>query len=62
MKYNHLYEINIEVVSDWRDARDVTPEMVRAAVLAELARMDRAQDWDSFAKNPSQTDETEDAA
>lgn len=39
MKYNHAYDFAFEVVANDPEAEDVTPEMIRAALLERVNRL-----------------------
>lgn len=38
-KYNHAYDFSFEVVSNRDDAEDVTPAMIREALLARVGKL-----------------------
>ena len=42
-KYNHAYDIAFEVISDRDDAEDVTPAMIRTALLERINRLTDAE-------------------
>ena len=39
MRFNHAYSFGFEVLSNSGDAEDVTPTMLRAALLARIERL-----------------------
>jgi hypothetical protein len=42
-KYNHAYDIAFEVISERDDAEDVTPAMIRTALLERINRLTDAE-------------------
>jgi hypothetical protein len=44
-KFNHLFEMAFSVDSDSEDASDVTPAMLRDALLRRIADLDQNADW-----------------
>ncbi|MDR6790514.1 hypothetical protein J2Y58_003897 [Sphingomonas sp. BE138] len=44
-RHNHLYALAFTVVSNEPDGGDVDPEMLRAALLARIALLDREGGW-----------------
>ena len=57
-KYNHAYDIAFEVISDTEDGSDVTPEMLRSAILKRLNGMDDDELLEACGA-PFDTDNTE---
>jgi hypothetical protein len=53
-KHNHAYDIAFEIISERDDAEDVTPAMIRAALLERVNRLtdaeliDAASCYDSY--------------
>lgn len=53
-RFNHAYDFAFEVVSDRADAEDVTPAMLRAALLERVNRLTDAElneacgFWDTY--------------
>jgi hypothetical protein len=44
-KFNHLFEMAFSLDSDSEDASDVTPAMLRDALLRRIADLDQNADW-----------------
>jgi len=42
-KYNHAYDFAVEVISERDDAEDVTPAMIRTALLERISRLTDAE-------------------
>ena len=43
--YNHLFDVAFSLESDDCDAEDVTPAMLRAALLKRIEDLDAADEW-----------------
>jgi hypothetical protein len=45
MKYNHAYTIAFELVSSTPTGEDVTPEMLREALIRRISELDKTDTW-----------------
>lgn len=44
-RYNHMFDIAFSLESDDCDAKDVTPAMLRAALLKRIDTLDASGEW-----------------
>jgi len=44
-RYNHMFDIAFSLDSGTPDASDVTPAMLRAALVSRIANLDENADW-----------------
>ena len=44
-KYNHMFDVAFEVISDDAEGEDVTPAMLRAAMLRRIEILDTSGEW-----------------
>jgi hypothetical protein len=58
MRYSHAYSIGFDLDSNAEDASDVTPAMLRIALLRRIADIDQNNEWEAAVGGPFDTMET----
>ena len=63
MKYNHAYDICFSLESNHEFGEDVTPDMLRTALLNRIKDLDKANEWGEIHANsvPFDTYEVEES-
>lgn len=51
MKYNHAYDIGFSLESNDKFGKDVTPDMLRTALLNRIKDLDRENEWEEIHAN-----------
>ena len=51
MKYNHAYDICFSLESNHEFGEDVTPDMLRTALLNRIKDLDKANEWGEIHAN-----------
>lgn len=54
-RYNHAYGLAFSVVSTDQDGADITPAMLKAALLDRVADLDRSGEWNEAVGQPQDT-------
>jgi hypothetical protein len=44
-KYSHMYDVAFEVISNHPEGKDVTPEMIKKALISRIADLDKHNEW-----------------
>jgi hypothetical protein len=60
-RFNHMVTLAFEVISDREDGEDVTPEMLRHALLRRMIGLDEDKAWEEACLPIEDTYEMEDA-
>lgn len=61
-RYNHAYTVAFSLNSDHPDGEDVTPEMLRVALLRRIIQLDEDGEWEEAVGAPYDTYENEESA
>ncbi|ARK07583.1 hypothetical protein LAV_00208 [Sphingobium phage Lacusarx] len=59
VKYNHALDIGFEVISADANGEDITPEMLKTALLRRIDELDREGTWIEATGKPFDTYELE---
>ncbi len=57
-KYNHAFDVAFSLVSNDPDGNDITPDMLKAALLKRISDLDAAEEWKEACGSPWDTYET----
>jgi len=44
-KYSHMYDVAFEVISNHPEGEDVTPEMIKKALISRITDLDKHNEW-----------------
>jgi len=44
-KYSHMYDVAFEVISNHPEGKDVTPEMIKKALISRITDLDKHNEW-----------------
>lgn len=58
-KYNHAYTVAFSLDSDHPDGEDVTPDMLRTALLKRMVDLDENREWEEAVGAPFDSYEKE---
>ena len=44
-KYSHMYDVAFEIISNHPEGEDVTPEMLKKALISRITDLDKHNEW-----------------